>query len=271
VPKKTLFQSEKRLSASSLAACLLPAMIAETSRLKNALAGQKLASGIFCDFTTEARPETLPQVTDTHQESATYNYKTASGFVVYLFNQQSRAAAEEKAKVGDTRLKSAKIGVSNILTGPPESFNFDEKKAAIVDFAKVLDNPIMSVATSGIPRVSNIYDIAEHALAFATFVPSAASATSGGNAGAVSWYMSQVELIITTAPPLQAWTSIQMEVYTEKSYFFGLFKTQSWVAQTPIITPVYAGSIRGFYGYHDMAAKAAAQQLSQQLKAMNTK
>lgn len=57
-------------------------MIAQTSHPKNRLAGQKTASGIFCDFAAEARPETLPQTLGTHLECVTYIFKNASGCAV---------------------------------------------------------------------------------------------------------------------------------------------------------------------------------------------
>lgn len=125
MPKKTLFSSEKRLSAPFLAASFLAVPIAETSRPKNALAGQKLASGIFCDFATETRPATLPQVTETHQENATYNYNFASGFAVYLFNQVATAQRNASPRVTVKPIRSSFDYDANYRGGAYTVFGFE--------------------------------------------------------------------------------------------------------------------------------------------------
>ena len=178
-------------------------------------------------------------------------------------------AAKTGPSVGDTRISSAKIVVSNVLFGEPGTF--DKAKAAVIDFARAASNPASPLSwTSGVPRVDNIYKIVEHIEALANFTPSAASTLSGGYAGATSWYMNQASNMRDILPPLEAWTSIQIQVYAKDTILFGLISLgESWHDQgKPINTRVDAGSLNGYYGDRDMAVKAATEALKQQLNAM---
>jgi hypothetical protein len=158
-------------------------------------------------------------------------------------------------------LLNASYGVAGFRLGKPGTF--DLKKAAVVDFANAAAHPLSPLSmTTGVP---NVTDAAETGFEIGKQI---AGNTLSGPAAAAENLVNQYGVLLNKMGPYQAFTVIQTETLTERSWFFGLIRrTPEWVADAPVYTPVNNGPLAGgFYISPGPAAEDAYKAVMLQLQ-----